>query len=376
METNYREKLARLVMILIILGIVGAVCWYLRHVLVYIVLALVITVLALPMSRLYAKVRIGKFRSPAWLNSLLAILTVFTLAGSLFTLLAPLIRDVTTDISMANINGLTKALSFPLSSLNEWVRDVIPGVSNDFKIENVFLAELQKTMNAGAVTNVVGGITSFIATLGVTAFAVIFIAFFLLKDPSLFNRIVEALVPDSMEKRIHKSIHEIVNLIARYFVGVSIEVACVWLVNFIGLWAVAQMGFKYSISIAFLAGILNLIPYIGPLIGGVLGVSLSLIIHYAGTGLYGLDIAFFPFVLVLVGIFAFAQIIDNYILQPVIYSNSVKAHPLEIFIVFLIAAQMGGTVGMLAAVPFYTVLKVIAREFFSHIKPIRRLTSE
>ena len=68
-----------------------------------------------------------------------------------------------------------------------------------------------------------------------------------------------------------------------------------------------------------------------------------------------------------------AQLIDNFIYQPVIYSTSIKAHPLEIFIVLLMAGHIGGTVGMLVAIPAYTVVRVIAIRFFYRFKPIQRL---
>lgn len=375
METSYREKLARLVRVLIILAMAGAVCWYLRSVLTYIALALVITLISLPFSRLFAKIRIGRFRSPSWLNSILSISSVFTVFVCLLTLLAPLVNDVVRDVSMANVSDLARAVSVPLSSFNEWARGVFPTLGPDFRIESIAISELQKVFDAGMLTNFVGGVTSFVANLAVTLFAVVFISFFLIRNPSMFEKILIAMVPDKMEDKIHRSVHEIGKLVSRYFIGVTVEVAGVWLINFIGLWALAQMGFKYSLSIAFLAGILNVIPYVGPLIGGVLGVSLSLVIHYAGAGVYGLSIGFLPFLLVLAAIFIFTQLIDNYVFQPFIYSSSVKAHPLEIFIVFLIAGETGGMLGMLVAVPAYTVLRVIAREFFGHVKAIRMLTS-
>lgn len=376
METNYRERLARMVLVLIILTMVGGACWYLRSILAYIALALVVTVLSLPFRRLFDKIRIGKFHCPDYLSAILSILSVFTLMMSLVTIVAPLMNDVTKEITMANITEASKAISEPLSSLNEWIRSIVPNAGPEFKVEHVMLGKVQALMDTKVISSVVGGVTSFIVNIGVTLFAVLFMAFFFVKTPAIIEKSILALVPDAAEERMSKSVHEILTLITRYFTGVTIEVAAVWMVNFIGLWAVAGMGFKYSLSIAFLAGMLNIVPYIGPLIGGVLGVSVSLLIHYTSAGMYGLNIDLIPFVLVLVGIFTFAQLIDNYILQPVIYSNSVKAHPLEIFIVFLVAGQMGGMTGMLVAVPAYTVIRVIAREFLGSVKAVRKLTQE
>jgi len=79
-------------------------------------------------------------------------------------------------------------------------------------------------------------------------------------------------------------------------------------------------------------------------------------------------------VLIVIGVFAGANLIDNLVLQPLIYSNSVKAHPVEIYLVILIAGSLAGITGMVLAIPFYTVLRIIAKEFFSQFKIVQRLT--
>lgn len=373
---SYREKLSHLVYVLIVLSIVGALCWYFKNVLIYIAMALFVTLLALPFRRLYGKIHIGKHELPDWLCALMAILTEFVFLTCLSYLLVPLLKEVARDISNANIGVVTNALSAPFASINEIVGDLMAGIEQEFKIENYIFGKIQQSMDAGALSNAVGGVTSFFINMGVTTFAVIFIAFFFIKTPALFENILRAVIKEDKKDKIHESVSEIRKLLTRYFQGLTVEVAGVWLLNFIGLWAIARMGFKYSVSIAFLAGLLNVIPYIGPLIGCVLSVSLSLIIHYATGGAFGVDVGLMPFIFIVLGIGVFTQIVDNYIFQPVIYSNSVKAHPLEIFIVFLVAGQLGGMFGMIVAIPVYTVLRVIAKEFYGDIRAVRLLTSE
>ncbi|HCZ23227.1 MAG TPA: AI-2E family transporter, partial [Rikenellaceae bacterium] len=75
----------------------------------------------------------------------------------------------------------------------------------------------------------------------------------------------------------------------------------------------------------------------------------------------------------LLAVFICTQMVDNFLFQPLIYSASIKSSPLEIFIVLLMAGHVGGIVGMLVAIPCYTVIRVIATNFFSDFKPIRRL---
>ena len=198
-----------------------------------------------------------------------------------------------------------------------------------------------------------------------------FISFFFVKDEKLFSNIVAALVPDRLEAKVRDAVGDIKHLLSRYFVGIILEMLCVALVDFLGLWAVARIGFRYALGIGFIAGMLNIIPYIGPLIGEVLGVLLCVVLKY-GTGV-GLDVNIWVFALIVLAIMFTAQLIDNFVLQPLIYSTSIQSTPLEIFIVILIAGHMGGAVGMLAAIPTYTVIRVIAGRFFYDKKVVKRL---
>ena len=145
------------------------------------------------------------------------------------------------------------------------------------------------------------------------------------------------------------------------------------MINFLGLLLIARLGFNAAIGIAFMTGILNVMPYVGPLLGGVMGTVLGLVIKYSSAVPIGLDVNFIAFTLILVAIFCFTQLIDNILYQPVIYSTSIKAKPLEIFIVLLIAGTLAGPLGMIVAIPSYTVVRVVAYRFFRHYKAISRL---
>ena len=125
--------------------------------------------------------------------------------------------------------------------------------------------------------------------------------------------------------------------------------------------------------IAFLTGIFNVIPYVGPLLGGIIGTTLGLVLKYSSATPIGLDVNFWVFAAILIAILYFTQLIDNFVYQPLIYSTSIKSTPLEIFIVLLIVGHIGGPLAMIVAIPCYTVVRVIAFRFFRHIKAINRL---
>ena len=210
-----------------------------------------------------------------------------------------------------------------------------------------------------------------VTSLAVGLFSVAFISFFFIKDEALFVKIVAALTPDRVEPSVKAAIGDIEHLLSRYFVGLIIEMTGVALVDFLGLWAIARIDFVYAVGIAFLAGILNIIPYVGPLIGEVLGVLLCVVLKY-GAGV-GLDVNIWVFAGIVLVIMLAAQLIDNFVYQPLIYSTSIQATPLEIFIVILMAGHIGGAVGMLAAIPAYTVLRVVASRFLPENKIVKRL---
>jgi predicted PurR-regulated permease PerM len=129
-------------------------------------------------------------------------------------------------------------------------------------------------------------------------------------------------------------------------------------------------GIPNAVIIAFLCALLNIIPYIGPLIASVLAAVLTMISDLGSD----FQSEILPTTIyVLIG-FWIIQIIDNNLSQPIIFSKSVSSHPLEIFLVILIAGYLFGILGMIVAVPFYTIIKVMGKEFFPEYMIIRLLT--
>lgn len=363
------DKLAGYLIKLGGLAIVAALCWYFRNILVYIAIAFVISLIGRPIIKLLRKVSIKGKHAPDWLLSILTIVAVFAILLLIITQIIPMVSNIIRDASM--VNASTYFDSNPIEQLNEWLIGMFPNLGSDFDVVAIIMDKLREIANFSNVSGLVGSVASFVSSLVVTLFSVIFISFFFLKDASLFERIVCALVPDRVEHTLSTTLHDIKQLLSRYFVGLVLEMLGVALIDFLGLWLIARLDFSYAIGIAFIAGLLNVIPYVGPLLGEGIGVILGVILKM-GTGA-GLSVSLWAFALIILAIMLTAQLIDNFIYQPVIYSTSIKAHPLEIFIVLLMAGHIGGVVGMLVAIPVYTVIRVIAIRFFYRFKPIQRL---
>ncbi len=369
MEERSIDRLARYIITLGILGIVAVLCWYFRSVLVYIIAAFVVSLIGRPVMRRLRRVRIKGRPAPDWLLSILTIVFIMLVLGLIITQAVPVVVRIVKDAAIFNNRGLSGAA--PLEAFNQWLIGLFPSLGPDFNAVGLLINKMREALNVSNVTSILGSVASAVSGTAIGIFSVVFISFFFIKDEFLFGRIVGALVPDRIEPSVGKTIHEIDFLLSRYFVGLTIEVLGVALVDFLGLWAIARLPFTYAVGIAFIAGILNEIPYVGPLIGEIIGVVLGVIIKY-GTGA-GLDVNLWIFALVVFAVMMGAQLIDNFIYQPLIYSTSIKASPLEIFIVLLVAGHVGGMLGMLVAIPAYTVIRVIASRFFYHLKPVRRL---
>ena len=370
---RYVDKLAKYILAVAGIGIICTICWYFKTVLIYILAAVVVSLIAKPIMGGLQKIRIKGRKAPDWILAAFTLTVVITIILATLTLIVPIISNIVKGISISSIENAAGSIATPLSALNEFLRNTFPQLGSGFRVETVLIEDLHKLFDASAISSMIGSATSFLTNFGIGLFSVVFISFFFIKDDGLFTHIVCSLVPDKHEKNTEKAIDDIGHLLSRYFIGVVIEVIGVALLNFLGLLLIARMGFNASIGIAFMTGILNIIPYVGPLLGGVLGTLLSLILKYSSTTPLGLDVNFWMFTIILVSIFCFTQLVDNFLYQPVIYSTSIKSKPLEIFIVLLIVGHLGGPLAMIAAIPCYTVVRVIAFRFFRHIKAIRRL---
>ncbi len=364
------DRLARYIIILGTLAIAAVLCYLFSSVLAYILLAFVVSLIGQPVFRLLKKIRIKGKSAPDALLAVITLLVIFALLFLLIMQVIPVVSGILRDASLMNAQESMDTHNL-INRINDWIIGVVPWVGEDFDGVQMLIQKLSEVVDLSNIPSILGSVASAVADIAVGLFSVLFISFFFVKDESLFGRIIGSIVPDTIEDKVQKTVLDIDRLLSRYFVGLLIEIFGVVLLDCLGLWLIARIGFNYALGIAFIAGLLNIIPYVGPLIGEAIGVVLCLILKY-GAGV-GLNVNIWIFALIVLAIMLAVQLIDNFIYQPLIYSTSIKAHPLEIFIVLLIAGHIGGIVGMLIAIPAYTVIRVIASRFFYDFKIVRRL---
>ncbi|MBK8968048.1 MAG: AI-2E family transporter [Saprospiraceae bacterium] len=351
-----------------ILGIVAALAvgYYFADIVAYVLIAWVLSMLGAPLMVFFRRrIRFRNWRlGEAGAAALTLISFYLILAGVLF-LFVPTIVGQARHLASVNYEELGQKLQGPFADLDSWLHEwalLEPGQSLGNRSQEILSEYFKPTM----VGDFLGGLISTAGSLVVALGSITFILFFFLKNDSLFMDIVLSIVPDKQERQVRHAVKRSSIMLTRYFDGLVIQTASFTTLVAVTLWI---LGVPNALLIGVMAGLLNIIPYVGPLLGIVVGCFFT-ISHYIESD-FALMVA--PLIKVVLTIQA-VQILDNNFIGPYIMSNSVKAHPLEIFIVTLIAAKLGGVVGMIIGIPVYTVLRVIAREFFSEFKLVRRLT--
>jgi len=340
--------------------------WYFANIVVYIIIAGVLSFMGRPLVKLLNKIEYRGFRMPNALSSLITLVTIMLVIISFFLIFVPIISRQANVISHIDFMYLGQQLEAPLRNLEETMLDY--GIlENDQSIESIISAELESIMNMTSAGSMVGNVVGFAGSAFIALFSVMFLTFFFLKDTHLLHNGILLFVPEKYEKQANAILEDTRHLLSRYFVGLSIELLSMMTLISIGL---KIFGVESAILIGFLGGMMNIIPYLGPIIGAMIGV----IIGVTSTLSMGMYSDMIPISLIIVSTFAVANLIDNFILQPLIYSTSVKAHPIEIFLVILAAGSLAGIPGMILAIPGYTVIRIIAKQFFTQSKLVKKLT--
>lgn len=346
--------------------VVGFLVWYFHTIVFYILAAAVLSLLGKPIVQLIERVKIGNWSVPRWLSAMITLILLLALLFGLGWLVVPVVVEKIHFFASFNPAELNEILRDPSMRLESWVNSTFP--MSNFSVRDVFANQIEPLFNSGFIRNTITGITAFIINASIAMFSISFITFFFLKDERLFNESVVTLFPKRYEQNILRAIHSSISLLMRYFIGICIESLIKFTIVTLALY-ILGMEFSTALIIGLITSVLNVIPYIGPIVGAVFAFIIAAMSPVSGVTLGGL---MFEIAMVL----AIFQLIDNVILQPYIYSSSVKAHPLEIFLVILMAGYIAGILGMLFAIPAYTVLRVFAKEFFNNMRVVQKLTEK
>lgn len=362
MNISRRILVAIPFLIIIVLGFL-----FFFDIIIYFFLAGILSIMGHPIVVFFDKLRIGKFKMPHSINALLALITMVTLFAVFIAVVIPVIANQANAISEISVEEVTATYAEPILKLeNTLIKFGV--LEKGETIEESVSKHITSIVEYIDVSTILQRSFNIAGQLFIGVFAVLFMTFFFLRDDKLFFNGMLMFVPEQYEQQAKHILAHSKRLLTRYFIGLLIElVSMMTLITIGGL----IIGVKNAFLIGFLGGMMNIIPYLGPVIGATIGALLVATTNL-GVDLYA---QLLPLVGGIVVVFIICNLLDNIVLQPLIYSNSVLAHPLEIFIVIMMAGSLAGIPGMILAIPSYTVLRIIAREFLHQSKIVKKLTS-
>lgn len=333
--------------------------WYFSNIVLYLFLALIFALIGKPIAEKISTLKVFKRHIPYGLSTLLTMLFFILCFSLILFFFIPILAREAQVIASINYDDLSNNLSYLLNNVQDFM--YTNGLIDKHEtLVGIITGEIKKLVNLTNFSNILGGVVSATGSFLMGLFAVFFLTFFFIKDDIRLDGFAQLLFGKKHAVRLTVVSNKINHLLSRYFIGLLIEIASMIILLYIGM---AIFGIKGALLMAVFGGMLNAIPYLGPIIGAICACLFGTIDCLSINDYH----AIFPTILKIAGTFISANLIDNLVLQPVIYSQSVKAHPVEIFLVIIMGGSLAGIPGMLFAIPVYTIIRTIVIEIFNYI---------
>ncbi len=359
MKTRYYLwRIAGVVLIL-------ALAFVFFKIVVYLLISAILFLIGAPLTKKMESIKIRGKHMPDALSAAITLAAIVMVVVVLFKMIVPPLISQADLLSNLNFYDVLQNILTQFPDIDNAVKTY--GSAHDLKL--ALSAQLDSFLNFSNISWAVDHTFSYTLTiLGGTA-CVLFITFFFLKDEKLLKDIILAFTPSNQENSVRDILRTSKKMLSKYFTALFVDMLIVGVCAGTLMWI---LGIDNALIIGFTAGLLNIIPYIGSVITMIVAIFLGVsgcIAHGDYVLIAGTITKTF------LGLLSI-NLIDGFLVQPFIFSNSVKAHPLEIFIVTLMAATIGGIAGMIVALPVYTILRIVAKEFLSHYKFFQKLTAK
>ncbi|SEP59572.1 AI-2E family transporter [Flavobacterium urocaniciphilum] len=352
------NALLRTIFILLSIAVSGYLLYSISTIIIYVVCAVLLSFMAEPISNFLQK----KLKIKPILAIIISLSFFILLAFGIIMLFIPLLLNQSKNLSLLDVNSLESNYILFVNNVDTWLQGHNINYRNYINIEKI-----SKSLNFNFIADIVNTIISSIGNFGMAFFSVFFICFFLLKDQKLVTQNLKSVLPAKQKWRILASLLRIKSMLAKYTIGLFLQLLTVFILYLVVL---LIFGVENAFVIALLGAILNIIPYVGPIIACIMTAFLTMLGHINQD----FQTVILPTTLYVIVGYLIVQAIDNNISQPIIFSKSTNSHPLEIFLVTIISGTLLGIVGMIIAIPLYTSIKVILKEFYPKNKFIQVLT--
>ncbi|MFI3305203.1 MAG: AI-2E family transporter [Rikenellaceae bacterium] len=362
------ESVIKFLIVVACVAAVVSLLWFFSEIVIYILLSAVLAIMFRPLVGVLSRMSVGRWVVGRKFGATLTLFIIWALFVAICSALLPLIFSKFYQLESLDFGATMSTIEEPILYVQHYIQQLFSMPESNFSLSDMLSKWGANLIDVESVNSFLGSIVGGAAWFVISFFSVSFITFFFLKDEKLFYSMVSSLFPSSYEESVLRALDSITYLLSRYFVGLICESALV--ASAVSI-AMICFGMKSTdaLFMGVVMGVLNVIPYAGPFLGACCSLFLGVVTPIEGMGVVNTIVAI---------IFSLSLIkgVDDFLLQPTLYSERVKAHPLEVFIVILMSGYVAGVLGMLLAIPSYTVLRVFAKEFFSQFSLVRKLTKE
>lgn len=342
-----------------ILGVLIFLGWYFWDILVYMIISLGLSFLGKPLMNLLGRIKLKGKPFPTSVSAVITLITIITSIFLVFYFLIPIVIREVSALATIDLTSISDEFSAWLNSLDPVLRKYGFINGNDH-FSNLIIEQLNKELTKISMSNFVNNTFGIVSSFFIGTFSVLFMTFFSLKDHGIFFRMVKEWIPIKYRTNFSNILYASGQQMSSYFIGIVLDMVCVGVIEFL-LCLIFRVPNAYLIGT--IGGLLNIIPFVGPIIACAAGVSIALISLIPTAPAATL---LMHTVVKILCIFCVTKMIDDFLLQPTIYGKRTQTHPLEIFIVILMAGHIGGILAMIFAVPGYTILRIVVREFFGN----------
>lgn len=348
--------------------LIGTLLWYFSSTVIYILVSAVLAIVGRPLVRLISRLKVGKWSVPRWLSAMITLVVMWVVLVGFCLLVVPLVVGKVSSLAALDLGSVLANIQEPLENIQHYLSSLAIMSEQTVSVSEIIVGWLRKVVDYQTINTAFSSVVDITLTLVVAFFSVSFITFFFLKEDGLFYKMVTALFPSRYVDNVTRALDKITHLLSRYFTGLLFESLILMTVISVVL-MLFGLAVEDACFIGVIMGVMNVIPYAGPVMGGIASIFVGIVAPIEGCTI-GYTLA------VIVGTLLTVKGIDDFVIQPTLYSERVNAHPLEVFIVILLAGSAGGILGMLLAIPSYTVLRVFAKEFFSQYTLVKNLTKD
>ncbi|MBP7101792.1 MAG: AI-2E family transporter [Bacteroidales bacterium] len=349
-------------------GVIGFLAWYFSEITIYLILSMILALISSPLKKLVSKIKVRGYGFSNTIATVLALCGVVCIMGVLLYLVIPPVAQQINSISAIDEVQFTRAIDQPLQNMDVLLKNYNI-INEDEHVKDIIINTTTDYVKKINLSSLFGGVLQGLGSLFLAVFSILFIAFFMLLDFTKVQNTIVRMAPNQFQHEITNIFLNSKRLLSNYFVGLFLEIIIMSVLEFLIL---SLFGVPNALLISVISGLMIIIPYIGSIISFVLGVFIAM------TSVYLMmpDANLTHVLLKVMGTSIICRLLDNFFLQPFIASKSVKAHPLEIFLIVLLAGMIAGVPGMMLGIPAYTFVRVFAKEFFGNNNFIRTLTEK